>query len=188
MRLSLNVSAPRFRLMDVFGRLVDLSNYEGKRTLIGFFRHAGCPFCNLRVHTLMKHKEELAAKNLQMIFFFESKPKTILASSFHKGVMPIPIISDPEKVWYKIYGLEESFAKSVYSHLTSFIQTAIKAKLNKLPVHYMVDGESFSTMPAEFLLDEKLIIRELKYSTHLNDRLSVEEIYHFLAKEKFVTF
>ncbi len=186
MRLSLNVSAPRFTLKDVFGRTIDLASYEGKRVLIAFFRHTGCPFCNMRVHTLQKYREEFFSKNLEMIFFFESKERTILNSSFHKGVLPIPIIADPEKIWYSIYGLEESVRKSLYSHLTSFIQTAVKAKLNKLPVHAMPDGESINTIPAEFLLDEKLIIRELKYATHLNDRFSVEEIRAFLDRKSFV--
>jgi len=186
MRLSLNVSAPRFCLKDVFGRMIDLASYEGKRVLIAFFRHTGCPFCNMRVHTLLKYRDEFQAKNLQMIFFFESKEKTILNSSFHKGVLPIPLIADPEKEWYSIYGLEESVRKSLYSHLTSFIQTAIRAKLNNLPIHAMPDGESINTIPAEFLLDEKLIIRELKYAAHLNDRFSVEQIRNFIDKKSFV--
>lgn len=186
MRLSLNVSAPRFCLKDVFGRTIDLANYEGKRVLIAFFRHTGCPFCNMRVHTLKKHANEFAARNLEMIFFFESKERVILRSTFHQGISPIPIISDPEKVWYGIYGLEESARKSLYSHLTSFIQTAIRAKLNNLPVHYMPDGESINTIPAEFLLDEKLIIRELKYSAHLNDRFSIQEIRDFIDKKSFL--
>jgi peroxiredoxin len=186
MRLSLNVSAPRFNLKDVFGRTIDLASYEGKRVLIAFFRHTGCPFCNMRVHTLQKYRDEFLSKNLEMIFFFESKEKIILNSSFHQGLSPIPLISDPEKEWYSIYGLESSARKSIYSHLTSFIQTAIKAKLNNLPVHAMPDGESINTIPAEFLLDEGLIIRNLKYATHLNDRFSVEEIREFLERKNFV--
>ncbi|WP_448517878.1 redoxin domain-containing protein [Rhodoflexus sp.] len=182
MQLSLNVSAPKFSLTDVFGRTIDLATYEGKRVLIAFFRHTGCPFCNMRVHTLQKHRQEFAARNLEMIFFFESKEKVILNSTFHKEVSPTPIISDPEKTWYGIYGLEESAKKSLYSHLTSFIQTAVSAKLKGLPVHAMPDGESINTIPAEFLLDEKLIIRELKYAAHLNDRFSVKEIRDFLDK------
>jgi hypothetical protein len=74
----------------------------------------------------------------------------------------------------------------LYSHLTSFIQTAIRAKLNNLPIHAMPDGESINTIPAEFLLDEKLIIRELKYAAHLNDRFSVEQIRNFIDKKSFV--
>ena len=174
-----NTTAPLFKLKDVYGREIDLSAYREKRVLLGFFRHAGCPFCNLRIHTLTKVHEELKSKGLEMIFFFESKTQVILRSSFHQGVSPIPIISDPEKVWYKNYGLEPSTAKAVVSHFTSFIQTVIKAKTEGVPVHLMASGESFSTMPAEFLLDKGLILRKLHYSERLNHRVEISDIRTF---------
>jgi hypothetical protein len=48
-----------------------------------------------------------------------------------------------------------------------------------LPIHLMASGESFSTMPAEFLLDKGLLIKELHYSERLNDRLEIETIKSF---------
>lgn len=179
MKLELNCSAPVFQLKDVFGRLIDLNTYRGKKVMIAFFRHAGCPFCNLRVHMLSRANEELKNLGLEMIFFFESKERVILQSSFHKDVMPIPIISDPEKTWYDAYGIETSAYKSAMSHLGSFLQTLIKAKMKGLPVHPMADGESINTIPAEFLLDQNLIIRKLLYSQSLNDRIAVDEIRAF---------
>lgn len=180
--LDLNVAAPSFQLTDVFGRTINLQAYKGKRVFIGFFRHAGCPFCNLRVHLLQKHFSELKDKNLEMIFFFESKERVLLSSMFHKEISPIPLIADPEKVWYQTYGIETSAAKSMKSHLTSFIQTTIKAKMKGLPIHMMADGESINTIPAEFLLDENLIIRKINYAKGLNDRMSLSHIYDFADK------
>jgi peroxiredoxin len=179
MGLEKNVTAPIFQLKDVFGRVIDLNEYKDKKVLLGFFRHAGCPFCNLRVHALTKVHEELKGKGLEMIFFFESKEHIILRSSFHKGVSPIPIISDPAKEWYDKYGLESSGYKSAVSHITSFVQTVIKAKSAGVPVHMMADGESISTMPAEFLIDKGLVIKKLHYSQALNDRLEIAEIVKF---------
>ncbi len=177
--LDINVSAPSFILKDAFGRMINLQDYKGKKVFIGFFRHAGCPFCNLRVHFLQKKYNELKDKNLEMIFFFESNEKVLLSSAFHKEISPIPLISDPEKIWYETYGIENSALKSTVSHLTSFIQTAIKAKMKGLPMHTMAGGESINTMPAEFLLDENLIIRKVHYSKGLNDRMSIEHIIDF---------
>lgn len=179
MVLEKNVTAPVFKLKDVYGRVIDLDQYRDKRVLIGFFRHAGCPFCNLRVHTLTKVHEEFKSKGLEMIFFFESKEQIILRSTFHQGVSPIPIISDPEKIWYKNYGLEPSTLRSVVSHFTSFVQTTVKAKLEGAPVHVMASGESFSTMPAEFLLDKDLAVKKLHYSERLNHRLDIGDIRVF---------
>lgn len=179
MTIERNLIAPVFCLKDVYGRTIDLSRYQDKKVLIAFFRHAGCPFCNLRVHALSKVYEELKEKGLEMIFFFESKEQVVLRSSFHQEVSPIPIISDPEKQWYKAYGLETSLYKSTMSHIETFVQTVIKAKSAGVPVHAMADGESFSTMPAEFLLEEGLIVKELHYSQRLNDRMNLQAIRDF---------
>lgn len=182
--LDINVGAPTFELKDIFDRNIKLEDYRGKKIFIGFFRHAGCPFCNLRVHALQKRHLELQELNLEMIFFFESKAKVLLSSIFHKEVSPIPLIADPEKIMYQTYGIENSAAKSTKSHLTSFIQTAIKAKLKGLPMHMMAAGESINTMPAEFLLDENLTIRKVHYANGLNDRLSMGVIFDFANSGK----
>jgi peroxiredoxin len=179
MILQKNITAPVFIQKDIFGRMIDLNSYKDKKILLGFFRHAGCPFCNLRVHTLMKAHQELKSKGLEMIFFFESKEKVILRSTFHQEVSPVPIIADPEKVWYKAYGLEESAVKSTISHLASFVQTTFKAKAAGVPVHLMADGESYSTMPAEFLIDKGLVIKRLHYSERLNQRIELKDIITF---------
>jgi thioredoxin-dependent peroxiredoxin len=184
MNLQPNVTAPLFNLKDIYGRQIDLEKYRDRKILIGFFRHAGCPFCNLRVHTLTKVHQELKDKGLEMIFFFESKEQIILRSSFHQGVSPIPIISDPQKTWYHAYGLESSALKSMVSHFTTFVQTVIKAQAEKVPVHMMASGESFSTMPAEFLVAENLIVKRVHYSERLNHRLAVDDIRAFAESGK----
>jgi peroxiredoxin Q/BCP len=184
MKLLESVQAPLFKINDVYGRLIDLESYKTKRVLIGFFRHAGCPFCNLRVHSLSKVYAGLKSKGFEMIFFFESKESVIVRSSFHQGVSPVPIISDPAKVWYKAYGLEPSLAKSTLSHLSGFVQTAWRAQSAHVPTHMMASGESFSTMPAEFLLDENLVIKTVHYSDRLNDRMDLSEIERFALEAR----
>ncbi len=178
--LEVNVTAPNFELKDIYNRTINLNDYKGKKVFLGFFRHAGCPFCNLRVHFLSKKMEELKAKNMEMIFFFQSPQHILLKSIFHQEVSPIPLISDPEAIWYQTYGIENSAVKSAVSHLTTFIQTTIKAKLKGLPVHTMAANESITTIPAEFLIDEKSIIRRIHYATGLNDRMSMEHIDAFV--------
>lgn len=179
MKLQNDLTAPVFKLKDIYGRMIDLSEYKDKKVFIGFFRHAGCPFCNLRVHALTKVHEALKAKGLEMIFFFESKENVLLRSSFHKEISPIPLISDPQKKWYDAYGLESSGFKSAVSHITSFVQTAFKATSMGIPMHLMSDGESIKTMPAEFLIDKNLVVKEVHYSERLNDRMDIGKIRAF---------
>lgn len=179
MRLQTNVLAPVFKLEDVYDREINLNDYRDKKLLIAFFRHAGCPFCNIRVHNLSKIRDQLKSEGMEMIYFFESPKKVILWSTFHKEISPIPTISDPEKEWYEKYGLEESGYKSAMSHITSFVQTAFEAYRKKLPMGLMKEGESIKTMPAEFLVDKGLIIKKVHYSERLNDRMNVDDIVRF---------
>lgn len=179
MRLEKNLTAPVFQVNDVFGRMVDLNQYQDKKILIAFFRHSGCPFCNIRVHTLSKMHEAMKNKGMEMIFFFESPQKVISMSTFHKELSPIPIISDPEKVWYQAYGLENSTYKFIVSHLTAFVQTSFKAYKNKLPAHMPSENESLTTMPAEFLIDKGLVVKKVHYSERLTDRMNVDVIKVF---------
>lgn len=182
MLIAKDVKAPTFDLIDIFDRRIRLEDFAHKKILIAFFRHAGCPFCNLRVLALTKIREELKDKGLEMIFFFESGKQILLRSTFHKDINPIPIISDPEKTWYSTYGLEESGKKSALGHLKYFVQSAIKAKTKGVPMHPMADGESISTMPAEFLLGPGLVIKEFHYSQELKDRLDLDAIYRFVSE------
>jgi peroxiredoxin Q/BCP len=186
MKLETNIAAPYFKLTDIFDRSIDLNDYRDKRLFIGFFRHAGCPFCNLRVHALTKVHEEFKAQGMEMIFFFESKQNVLLRSIFHKEVSPIPLISDPEKKTYDAYGLESSGYKSAASHLTSFVQTAFKAVRAGVPIHTMADGESIKTIPAEFLIDKGLVIKKVHYAQGLTDRIAMEVVKAF-AKDGTVS-
>jgi peroxiredoxin Q/BCP len=179
MKLEKDLTAPIFKVNDIYGRTIDLEQYRDKKVFIGFFRHAGCPFCNLRVHALTKIHQDLKAKGLEMIFFFESKGPVLLRSVFHQEVSPIPLIADPEKKWYDAYGLESSGYKSAISHLTTFVQTAFKASAAGVPMHMMADGESIKTMPAEFLIDKGLVVKEVHYSERLTDRMNLDKIKAF---------
>ncbi len=48
-------------------------------------------------------------------------------------------------------------------------------------MHMMKDGESISTMPAEFLINKGLIIDEVHYSERLNDRMNIDKIRAFAS-------
>ena len=182
MKLEKDLAAPYFKLIDIYDREIDLKAYENKRLFIGFFRHAGCPFCNLRVHALTKLNEELKKNGMEMIFFFESKKEVLLRSIFHKEVSPIPLISDPKKEMYAAYGLEPSAAIATKSHLSSFVQTAFRAAKAGVPIHLMADGESINTIPAEFLIDKGLVVKKVHYAKSLNDRISLDIIKDFALK------
>lgn len=177
--------APRIKATDIFETEVDLGKYQGKKLLIAFFRHVGCPFCNIRAHTLQMAYPHLKRRGMEMIFFFESTKELLLANHFYENMAPVPIISDPNREWYKKYGVESSRSKSMKSHILFLVQTALVAKFKRLPVHWMAGDESFNTIPAEFLIDEKGVLTKTNYWDNLKDRISMDEIMSFIGTNKY---
>jgi peroxiredoxin len=185
MKLSVNIVAPFFDKSDILNKRIRIQEYHGKKIYVAFFRHTGCPFCNLRIYELLKFKSEPALQNLEMIFIFESRKRLLLASTLHSQLKHIVCLSDPEKELFTLYGLEDSFWKSILSHILYFIPWRIKAKRARLPVHMISGNESMSTLPAEFLIDETGIMRKVHYSRSLTDRIALEDIRNFASAPAF---
>lgn len=171
--------ATDFEVKDINGNAIRLSDYRGKKIVLGFFRNVNCPFCNMRVHQLMKMKETLDEQNTQMIIFFESDPKVILRSSFHQQISPIPLVGDPEKKIYTQWGVENSMMKMMKTMLSSTNRQAMKdGEQLDLPKEKDKDA-SMTLIPADFLIDEDFVIQKAHYGNHINDHIHMDEIRNF---------
>jgi len=179
MKLRAGQAAIDFSVKDMFGREIRLSDYKGKRILLGFFRNVNCPFCNLRVHELTKLREALESKNMVMIFMFESSNAHLKRSSFHQEVSPIPLIGDPEKKIYAQYGVEASVFKALSTLFTSGVMADFK-KGNSLPLPQEKDKDASQTMiPGDFLIDENFNIVKAYYGKDIRDHIAISEIKVF---------
>jgi len=179
MKLYANQPAIDFSVVDIYGTKINLSDLKGKKIHLGFFRNVNCPFCNLRVHQLSKLNNAFEEKGLRMIYFFESDPKLLLKSSFHRDISPIPLVGDPQKRIYSQYGVEASALKMIS---TLFVKGALKEMKKGSALNLPEErdkGATQSLMPADFLIDEKFTIRKAHYGKNLNDHISIEEIQRF---------
>lgn len=179
MKLNKGQKAIDFTIKDIYGKELKLSDYKGKKILLGFFRNVNCPFCNLRVHELKKIKEDLDKKGLQMIFFFESKPEVLKQSIFHAEVSPIPLIGDPQRTIYSLYGVEPSLFKAISTVFKSGTMEAFKAgQALNLPK----DNEATQTLlPADFLIDEDFNIVNAFYGKDLRGHIPIADIKAFVG-------
>jgi thioredoxin-dependent peroxiredoxin len=182
MRLVTNSIAPMFEKSDIFGKKINSQQYIGRKVYLAFFRHAGCPFCNLRIHSLVGIRRQTQNQGLQMIFVTESMKRVITENEFFQRISPIPLLTDPDKELFRLYGLKKSIFRTTLSHMMSLAPLLYQAKRAGVPVHLIAGKESFTTMPAEFLIDEEGIIRELHYSRSLTDRFSLERIIQFASE------
>jgi len=177
MKLQKNQAAIDFAVTDIYGKEMKLSDFKGKKIHLGFFRNVSCPFCNLRVHQLSKYAEAFEKRGLKTIYFFESKPEVLLRSTFHKGVSPIPLIGDPQRKIYTMYGVEPSMMKMISTFFVKGSMSDMKAgKALNLPQ----DKEATqSLIPADFLIDEQFQIIKAHYGSNLNDHIAIDEVKAF---------
>jgi len=177
LKLKEGTTAPDFSTTDMFGNPVKLSDYKGKKIILGFYRNVSCPFCNRRIHAIMGNNLKLKKSGVQLILMFESSNKKLSESVFHQGVNPWPLIGDPELKIYKQYGVESSMLKMMNTFLHSSLSKAInESKSLNLPE----DKEATNSLiPADFFIDENFKLVKVHYGKHLDDHISIEELKKF---------
>ena len=176
MKLTLNSPAPQINTKDTLGNSFDLESFRGQKIMVSFFRFSTCPFCNLRIHTLSNEYEKLGIK---VVAIFESSNENLNKHLSHYEV-PFPIISDKEGKYYKSYGLTKSVCGMLKGMITRPLEMMRGMSKGKLP--FIIDG-SVLRMPADFLIDEDGMIKELMYAKDEGEHMDLKIIKAFGAKE-----
>ena len=174
--LSLGQAAPEFEATNWKGDTIRLSDYAGKRLWLAFFRYASCPFCNLRVHDMIRRHEEFSNKGLAILTVFQSPPKRI-ARYVGKQDPPFPILCDPEERLYRLYELNASAKGLVSPSLGS--QMAKAAVLGFLPGR--IDG-TLTRLPGDFLIDEKGLLVDVFYARDISEHIPFNRVETFLSR------
>src|SRR5688572_2113222 len=173
MRLHPGARAIPFEAVTAHGVPVHLADYAGRVLLLSFLRYASCPMCNLRVHELRSAYPALRARGVELAVVFHSPARSILRH-LGKQDAPFPLIADPGRRLYALYGVERSWARLAMSVVRpSFLVAAVKATA----LGYWggrVDGE-WARMPADFLIGPGGRVLVAHYGAHLGDHLPVSE-------------
>lgn len=179
MKLKEGNKALNFRVEDIYGNEIQLSDYKGKKIILSFMRNVSCPFCNFRVHELIGNSLRLQSAEVQVVVLFESAAEKLKGSVFHKGLAPFPLIGDPEKKVYNLYGIENSAIKMMKTFFSGSAYKTLKAS-KKEGVPRLEDKESSNTLiPADFFIDENFKIVKAHYGNNLNDHVSMDEVREF---------
>ena len=168
--------AREFLVEDLFGNKISLEDFKGKRLMLSFYRYASCPLCNLRVHRLVERAPDLRRKGMEMVGFFQSPAESIW-QYVGKQDPPFPIVPDPERTVYRMYGVEGS--------LIGFLKASLKvgdmisaARKGFLPGR--MEGEK-TMLPADFLIGPDLIVEKAYYGQDIGDHLPLQEIEAWLS-------
>ncbi|MDH3710070.1 MAG: AhpC/TSA family protein [Cyclobacteriaceae bacterium] len=163
--------ATEFSGTDYLGNPVASNHYKGKKVLLSFFRGASCPFCNLRIHQLIKQFSEFEQQGIAIIAVFAASSKEISSYAGQQNA-PFPIVSDPHLDLYRKYGIEA----------TSW--GMVRAMINPLKMIKVMFSGFFNMkslndkplIPADFLIDEDQKLYRVYYGKDFGDHLSMKEI------------
>ena len=177
-KLNVSDKALPITLPSIDGVIFDLSSMDGKRYMLSFFRFASCPFCNLRVHELVKRFGELG-DDFGIVAIFDS-PLDNLQVHAEGHHAPFSILADESNEYYRKYGIESS-VKGVLEGMIFRMPTLIKGML-KGYIPIKIKG-SLTTMPADFLIDENGVIQFAYYGKDEGDHIPFSQLKAFALSD-----
>lgn len=172
--LKVGDSAPPLVLPAHTGNVFDLSREpRGARTLVVFFRFAGCPFCNVHVHVLIERHAELARAGVKVVGVFGS-PMDAIRETVAQQEPPFPILADADDAAHVAWGATHD------SVLGMMDPRNVRVGLAPWRQRATIDGGRTDgkvlRMPADFIIDGELTIRTAHYGRYAADHLSVDEV------------
>jgi len=183
MRLQPGQPAPYFVVSDAYGRTVSLADYAGQHLLVSFYRAAVCPLCNFRLLYFVRHFAEFRYDGLQIVTFFESSPAYV-HHYLDRLAVPFPVVADPVRYVYQLYGTETSLLGAVWARLTRWgtyraaAREGVGGNIWQNVVH--MDGH-MGRLPAEFLIAPDGRIHTAHYGRDAGDFLPLPAIEAFLG-------
>ena len=175
MRLKAGDKAPDFTAKVWNGQDLKLSDFQGQKVWLAFFRYASCPFCNLRVRDIIRRHDEFKSKGLKVIGVFQS-PLESFDEYVRKQNPPFPLVSDPEETLYKIYGLEASLGAFLSPKNLAYAAEAAKAGLLA-----MAPEGTMTRIPADFLIGPDGVIKDVFYGEIIADHIPIDRVDRFIA-------
>jgi peroxiredoxin len=168
----------RITLPDLNHTTFDTDSLNGKRFILSFFRFASCPFCNLRVNELVQRFDEFG-NNFTVVAIFDSPLDNLIRHAKGHNAL-FPILADESNQYYQEYGIGHSVGgmfKGMILRMPKLIKGMFKGYL---PI--IIKG-NWTTMPADFLIDQSGVIQVAHYGKDEGDHLPFEQVKAFSLKQ-----
>ena len=116
----------------------------------------------------MKRAEEIKSAGIHEVLFFHSTQKEM--RPLQQGI-PFDLVADPEKAYYKEFGVEASLAsilnrEALAAGIRGILRGILPLKMKGGPLG----------LPADFLIEPDGHVRAAKYGRHAYDQWSVDEL------------
>lgn len=168
------IAARRIETFD--GQTIGLPNSIGL-THLQFRRFAGCPICNLHLHSFIQRQQELNTAGITEIAVFHSAAQELQASGLKA---PFAVVADPQETLYREFGVATSYL-SILHPQTAW--TGIRGLL-KFGLKWPEKLQSFAMLPTDFLIAPDGTVLECHHGEHPDDQWSLDELLNLAAKHK----
>ena len=162
-------SFPETHLTNIHGAEFNVPDGHSRWVHLQFRRFAGCPICNLHLHSIVTRYPEIQAAGIREVVVFHSPNASLLP---FQGQFPFDVIGDPEKKLYHQFGVETS----VYAILNP------AAWPSMFQGHALADRPSGDPeggplgLPADLLIGADGRVVASHYGRHAYDQWSVDEL------------
>ncbi len=176
------VLQPR-EILNIRSERVRIPHREGL-THLQFRRFAGCPVCNLHLHSFIKRHSEITAAAIREVIVFHSRHQEL---ELHAKSFPFDVIADPEKRLYAEFGVEAARRaildpRAWLPILRGIGRSLIAIALGKESLPAVNPGGGRFGLPADFLIASDGTVLACKYGVHAYDQWPVDEVLA-LARE-----
>jgi len=168
MKVQVGQTIPSFTVQTVQGRPLTVPESSPKFTHLQFRRFAGCPICNLHLHTFFKSYDRIEAAGIREVIFFHS---SVAEMKKYQKDIAFAAVADPSKTFYAQFGVGRSIGASLHPRA---LWAAIKGMLLGKMGLKMENGPL--GLPADILIDQKGMVVAAKYGTHAYDQWEVSEL------------
>jgi peroxiredoxin len=151
-----------------------------------FRRFAGCPVCNLHLHSVVQRHPEITAAGIEEIVVFHSPADELRT---HVTGFPFTVVADPDKRLYREFGVESAPRALLDPRAWIPIVRAVLRGLwnlargrEHLPARTPHGGRT--GLPADFLIDPTGRVVAMKHGEHAYDQWSVDELLALAAAER----
>lgn len=179
-KLQVGDDAPAIILPAIDGTTFDLSKHKGKKVILTFYRFASCPFCNIRIHRIIKRWKEFPSDTV-MVGIFDADMASLKRRINKNHDVPFIIVADETYETYNQNGVYKSLFRVMLAPIRRPF-TMLHAML-KGYVPLTLSTKKLSTIPVDVLIDEDGKVVKAHYCKDTVDHLPIETMVRFARGE-----
>ena len=169
-------------VMTIGGEVVPIP--DGDRLVhLQFRRFAGCPVCDLHLHSFVRRHDELARAGIREVVVFHSTREDLLQ---YEADLPFAVVADADKRLYRDFGVESSprallDLRAWYAIVRGILHSAGRILRERRPIPPVRPRGGSLGLPADFLIAPDGQIVACKYGRHAADDWSVDDVLSLAA-------